>query len=105
MFCGCGELKEIIGLNNFKTNNVMSMKIMFFGCTEITSLDLSNFNTSNVTNMSQMFTGCKKLEYLNIKNFQLKNKCDIEAIFLDIDKKKCKIITDNNILKNEYNRG
>ena len=55
MFGGCNKLKEIKGIDNFKTNNVSNMIAMFQDCNKLEYLDLSNFNTSNVTDMNKMF--------------------------------------------------
>ena len=56
------NLTTITGL----TNLVESMRSMFEGCPELTSLDLSSFNTSNVTDMNSMFSGCTKLETIYV---------------------------------------
>ena len=55
------NLTTITGLTNLNTNSVESMRFMFEGCPELTSLDLSSFNTSNVTDMNSMFAGCSSL--------------------------------------------
>ncbi len=43
------------------TNPVTSMKEMFAGCTNLTSLNLEKFDTSNVTDMSGMFSDDESL--------------------------------------------
>lgn len=60
------NLTTITGLTNLNTNSVESMRSMFEGCPELTSLDLSSFNTSNVTDMNSMFSGCTKLETIYV---------------------------------------
>ncbi len=60
------NLMTITGLTNLNTNSVESMRSMFEGCPELTSLDLSSFNTSNVTDMNSMFSGCTKLETIYV---------------------------------------
>ena len=67
----CYKLKEIKGINNFKTNKVTDMNAMFQSCFELERLDLSTFDTSNVTNMSYMFKDCNNLLYLNLSNFSI----------------------------------
>ena len=42
------------------------MNGMFYGCSNLTSLDLSNFDTSNVTNMTYMFRGCVNLKTITM---------------------------------------
>jgi surface protein len=60
------NLTTITGLTNLNTNSVESMRFMFEGCPELTSLDLSSFNTSNVTDTNSMFSGCTKLETIYV---------------------------------------
>ena len=108
MFTECKNLKEIKGINNFKTNKVKDMSGMLGGCIELEFIDLSNFDTSNVTNMSKMFalssnlrnikgidnfntskvidmsmmfSYCAKLEGLNLSNFNTKNVTNFYKMF------------------------
>ena len=67
----CSKLKEIKGLNQLKTNKVVSMEGIFYQCYELEYLDLSNWDTTNVTNMNYMFYECNKLKYLNLLNFSV----------------------------------
>ena len=53
-FFACKDLTTIEGIENFKTENVKSMKAMFSNCRSLTSLDLSTFDTRNVTDMNSM---------------------------------------------------
>ena len=72
----CNKLREIKGLNKFKTSNVKNMTYMFNNCSELEYLDLSNFDTSNVTDisyMSHMFDGCNKLKEIKGKEKFNKN--------------------------------
>ena len=62
------NLRNIIGIENLKTDNVTSMSRMFYGCSSLTSLDLSNFNTTNVTSMYNMFYGCSSLKSIFVGN-------------------------------------
>ena len=43
MFNECYKLKEIKGINNFNTSNVINMSRIFFRCKELENIDLSNF--------------------------------------------------------------
>ena len=61
MFAGI-DLKTINNIEYLNTEEVTNMERMFYGCSELTSLDLSNFNTANVTNMKDMFDNCYNLE-------------------------------------------
>ena len=52
------------------------MLTIFYGCSSLTSLNLSNFNTNKVE--------------------------DMNGIFSDINKNKCKLICNDDNLKNEF---
>ena len=66
--------QNIIGLTNFDTSKVTTMKRMFFKSVGLLSLDLSSFNTSILKNMVEMFCYCKRLKSLDISNFNLNSK-------------------------------
>ena len=80
MFYGCQNLTSL-DLSNFKTENVQHMSEMFSGCSSLTSLNLSNFNTENVQNMSEMFRGCQNLTSLDLSNFKTENVQDMSLMF------------------------
>ena len=80
MFYGCQNLTSL-DLSNFKTENVQYMSEMFSGCSSLTSLNLSNFNTENVQNMSEMFRGCQNLTSLDLSNFKTENVQDMSLMF------------------------
>ena len=82
MFNGCHRLKEIIGIDKFKTIKVKNMVAMFQECNEIECLNLSSFNTSNTTNMGWMFYKCYKLkEIIGINNFDTSKVNNMRAMF------------------------
>ena len=68
MFFGCRDLTtlEISGLD---TSKVTYMRYMFYGCSALTSLDLSGFDTSKVTDMGSMFDGCSALTSLDLSGW------------------------------------
>ena len=55
------KLTTIDGIENLNTSNTESMRAMFYGCSQLTSLDLSTFDTQNVNLMDYMFYGCSNL--------------------------------------------
>ncbi len=59
---------------------------MFFGCNNITNLNLSSFNTKNVTNMSYMFSWCNNITNLNLSSFDTKFVIDMNKMFFFSDK-------------------
>ena len=80
-FCDFGNLKQIEGIENLNTTNVTEMASMFYGCSQLTSLDVTNFNTANVLAMSDMFSGCSSLTSLDVTNFNTENVVWIMKIF------------------------
>ena len=76
-----GNLKQIEGIENLNTTNVTNMTSMFYGCSQLTSLDVTHFNTENVTNMVQMFTDCRCLTSLDVTNFNTANVTNMGNMF------------------------
>ena len=72
-FMDCTNLKEIVGINNLRTDNVVNMSGMFWNCSSLVSLDLSSFNTEKVHSMGWMFSGCSSLSKLDVSSFNTKN--------------------------------
>ena len=70
LFYGCTNLKTL-NLSNFDTSKVIIMSYMFNSCKSLTSLDLSNFNTVKIDNMrymKEMFFNCQKLTTVKVIN-------------------------------------
>ena len=80
LFYGCNNLTNL-DLSKFNTQNVTNMSNMFYGCGSLTNLNLSNFNTQNVTNMDNMFNDCKSLTNLNLSNFNTQNVSNMRSMF------------------------
>ena len=72
-FMDCTNLKEIVGIKNLRTDNVVNMTGMFWNCSSLVSLDLSSFNTEKVHSMGWMFSGCSSLSKLDVSSFDTKN--------------------------------
>lgn len=77
------EFRTINGLARLDTSDSITMKNMFFNCSNISDLDVSNFDTGNVINMNAMFNGCKKLETLDITSFNTSNVTDMGYMFAE----------------------
>lgn len=80
MFYGCNNL-TLLDLSNWSTNNVTDMSYMFALCWSLGALDLTSFNTSNVTNMKSMFSVCDGLTLLDLSNFDTKKVTDMNGMF------------------------
>lgn len=73
LFYNCTSLPTI-DVSKFKTYQVTSMDAMFYNCASITNIiGLANLDTSKVTNMNSMFSSCKKLTTIDISTFNLNN--------------------------------
>ena len=82
------KLETISGLEYLNTANVNNMSNMFYGCQNLSSLDLSKFNTEKVTDMSGMFYGCQNLSSLDLSYFNTANVRDMGEMF-----KNCSALT------------
>ena len=72
-----------IDLSNFDTSNVTSMKEMFRGCVNLSTLDFSGFDTRNVQTMEGMFRGCEQgLTELDLSTFETPNLTRTIDMFL-----------------------
>ena len=74
MFNNCYKLTDIKFSGKFNTKKVMFMPWMFYGCENLTILNLTSFNIDKniIRDMSDMFIGCDKLEEIFI-NEESKN--------------------------------
>lgn len=78
-FYGCSKLKTINFSNShFKPSGIPNM---FYGCKELTSLDLSMLDTSLCTTFSALFYGCTKLSSLNITSWNTSSCGSILSTF------------------------
>jgi surface protein len=86
MFSNCKALTNLNLGNNFSTQNVTDMALMFAHCTSIKTLTLSNFDTSKVTDMKYMFSSCFNLKSLDLTSFSFQNNVAITGMFFDVGK-------------------
>lgn len=75
MFCKCGTLKKIIGIENWKPESVKDLSFMFARCFDLESIDFKNWKTPKLENMRRMFVRCKALE--TVRNF---DKLDVSYV-------------------------
>lgn len=81
-FEGCA-VKEIRGLENLYTGEVVNMNRMFCNCDNLTDLDLSSFETWKVMDTSEMFAGCKNLSTLNLSGWDMPSLVNMDKMFLE----------------------
>jgi surface protein len=82
-FYGMGNLQSITGMSYLNTSEVTDMGYMFYGCDELTSIDVSHFNTSNVQKINRIFYGCSSLTSLNLSSFNTSKVTDMRYMFYD----------------------
>ena len=80
-FYDFGNLKQIEGIENLNTTNVTEMASMFYGCSQLTSLDVTHFNTANVFAMNSMFSGCSSLTSLDVTHLNTANVLVMHDMF------------------------
>ena len=80
MFFGCINLTSV-DLSDLDTSNVTDMSQMFSFCYKLSSVDLSGFDTSNVTDMSYMFSYCDELSSVDLSGFDTSNVTDMGGMF------------------------
>ena len=68
--CSFKDKSELLTVEYLKvTSNVTDMSNMFYGCRQLTQIDVSDWDTSKVTNMHAMFVACSQLTQLNVSNW------------------------------------
>ena len=61
LFAGFTNLKEIVGLEYFSTENVEEFEAAFENCKSLTEMDLSQFDLKYVVSLRGLFKGCTSL--------------------------------------------
>ena len=64
-FHGCTSLKTVTGLAYLNTSRVGYMNKMFYGCTNLETLDFTGVDMEPVVNTTMMFYGCSKLSTIH----------------------------------------
>ena len=78
------ETLLIVDLVNI--TNVTDLSRMFYGCSNLTRINVGDWDTINVINMNRLFTRCKVLETLDVGNWNTKNVTDVAFMFNDCSK-------------------
>jgi surface protein len=86
-YSGGMKITEIKGIEKWKTSSATDMSWMFYGCSNLTSLNLNAnpetgaWDVSKVTNMYHMFSDCMSLTTLNMKGWNTESLTDMNGIF------------------------
>lgn len=73
------------GLQYLNTSEVRDMAALFYGCTQLTNLDLTTFNTSKVKDMANMFLICTGLKTLDLSSFNTSQVKSMFQMFADCE--------------------
>ena len=80
MFYGCHNLTSV-DLSGLDTSAVTSMYRMFSQCSSLTSVDLSGLDTSAVTSMYYMFDNCSSLTSVDFSGLDTSSVTDMTCMF------------------------
>lgn len=80
MFYGCTNLTSV-DFRYFDTSRLGSMYGMFMDCKSLKTLDLSNLDTGQVHHMGSMFSGCNRLTDLKLGNLDTSQVMDMNSMF------------------------
>ena len=82
IFSGCNALKEILGLENFYTNNLTSLLGVFNNCYSLKDVSgIANWNVGNVTILQGLFQGCFNIKFINLSNWDVSKVTKIGTMF------------------------
>ena len=77
------EYKDAIKSATVKVDGITKTSEMFYGCSNMVSINLSGLDTSKVTSMGSMFSGCSSLSSLNVSGFDTSKVTDMDSMFSD----------------------
>ena len=80
-FCDFSALEEVQGTNYLDTSETTDMRLMFYWCRNLSTLDVSGFKTGKVTDMQYMFQQCQNLKPLDVSGFDTGNVTDMGSMF------------------------
>ncbi len=85
MFYGCTNLTTVDAAN-WDTSAVTDLSNLFYGCAKLTALDASSWKTSSVKSLSGMFSGCTALETLTTTGWNTAAVTNMSNLFLGCTK-------------------
>lgn len=75
------NLTTVEKIENLDTKNTKSMKMTFYNCQKLSSIDISGFNTRNVTNMNNLFGACAGLTSIDVGSLDTRRVTDMDGLF------------------------
>lgn len=84
MFFGCSNL-TYLDLSDWDTSNIYGMTSMFADCINLTEIvGIADWNVHNVNSFAGMFQNCSSIKNLDIKNWNMQNAHYLENIFFHL---------------------
>ncbi len=81
LFMGYSSLTEIHFNDNFYTDAVTDMYLMFYNCINLGQLELSHFRTEQVTDMGFLFSGCCRMTQVDVSSFDTSRVESMRCMF------------------------
>ena len=82
LFAGCTNLKQVIGIENWRVGHVENFNGMFRNCPSLEKLDLSKWDMRNARYMIRMFKDCTNLKTLgSIENWKFTDVINCNEMF------------------------
>ena len=82
MFYGCSDLTTL-NLDNLVHAQTSSMGKMFYECGSLVTLSMENWDTSGVSDLSGTFNGCTQLESLDLSGWDTGDVYNMSYLFSD----------------------
>jgi surface protein len=77
------KLEKAIGFNTWNLESVEHIGSMFYGCGQLTEVDLSGWNMPKMTSSTHMFADCFKLQSVNFSGWYTPSWRVMDAMFND----------------------
>ncbi len=81
MFRECTQLQSVEPLSNWNVSNVTTLESIFWGDSNIASVDLSKWDTSSVTSMADVFYGLSRATKIDVSGWKTSNVTDMRFMF------------------------
>ena len=106
MFKNCSSLEEVKFENlEIETKYLINMDEMFYGCTNLKSVNFLYFDTDRIKSMERMFYDCTSLNFLNITTFEIKdNAIKYKDIFNGVPQNQVNVLYKNESFLDELEK-
>ena len=81
MFDKCTAMKDLIGEENWRLDNLKALNQMFMNCNALTALDSDDWGMGKAENLYLAFGNCNNMEYINTGDWDTGNFNDLTGTF------------------------